>query len=258
MFSNVSVLNFDQTYHFQAQLKNPGYEWIDLSDILGTNRYCDIDAFKRIKQRLQKRKKRGVTFIGSGNYHYVTYYLLSEVKEPFTLILFDYHTDMMEEPSPSLLSCGSWVFTAIERLPLLKKGIVIGVHQELKKRIPQHLKQKVSIFTHEEIAGKVSCLQSIVSDIPTRTVYISIDKDVLDITEAVTNWDQGDMRLVELVSMLHYIAKQKKICGVDICGEYPLSPQAIFYRESQQAIQKNGKANLFLLNTIKKMNIEAV
>ena len=47
-----------------------------------------------IKRALNRRKNKGITFIGSGNYHYVSHLLLEEINKPFTLILFDHHTDM--------------------------------------------------------------------------------------------------------------------------------------------------------------------
>ena len=47
-----------------------------------------------IKRALNRRKIKGITFIGSGNYHYVSYFIIRRNKQAFTLILFDHHTDM--------------------------------------------------------------------------------------------------------------------------------------------------------------------
>ncbi|OUM86107.1 MAG: hypothetical protein BAA01_01900 [Bacillus thermozeamaize] len=256
MCSGVTVLDFDHSYHQQAHLQNPAYEWLDLSDIPGTKRYCAAESLSVIRQRLRKRKKRGVTLIGSGNYHYVTYLLLSEMKMPFSLVLFDHHTDMMEPLGATVVSCGSWVLKAVEELPLLKKVVIIGARHGTKWKIPFHLKRKISILENVPPGTAETLVRSIVSLLPTNVVYISIDKDVLDRTEVVTDWEQGTMKLQVLIGLLRGIAKYREICGIDICGEYPVSPVAMFRPEYRGAVRKNARANQVLLDTIHTLKIK--
>lgn len=250
MHRRVTVLNFDQNYLFQKHLQRPIYEWIDLSDIRHTKRYCELDSLSKINQRLQKRKNRGIAFLGSGNYHYVTFLFLSEIEEPFTLILFDHHTDMMEAPSCTMISCGSWVLQAIERLPKLQKVMIVGAGKEFANQIPPHLREKVSLFLNVGSGTIDSLSRLIVSRVPTSTVYISIDKDVLDRTDAVTDWDQGNMKIHELLRLVGSVSARFKVSGVDICGEYPLFPLDIFRAESRQIIRKNERANRMILDTV--------
>lgn len=256
MCYGVTVLDFDHNYQLQTCLHNPSYEWLDLSDIPGTKRYCVAESLSVIRKRLRKRKKRGVTLIGSGNYHYVTYLLLSEIKKPFTLVLFDHHTDMMTSPGATMVSCGSWVLKAVEELPLLKKIMIIGASQGSKRRIPPHLKRKISILEKIPPGAAEPVIRSIVPLLPTHVVYISIDKDVLDRTEVLTDWEQGTMKLQELVCFLRCIARYKQICGIDICGEYPVSPVELFRTECRLAVQKNERANRKLLDTIRALKIK--
>ena len=124
----IAVLNFDQTYQLQPCLKKKCYEWIELTDARHTSSYCDMKALAVIGERLGKRKSKGISLLGSGNYHYVTYLFLSRIQLPFTLVLFDYHTDMLSPPCQSLMSCGSWVTTSIEKLPLLKHVVLMLSH----------------------------------------------------------------------------------------------------------------------------------
>lgn len=250
MSLQVTVLNFDQTYALQTHLHRPTFEWIDLSDIQSTNRYCEMDSFAKIKRRVQRRKNRGITFLGSGNYHYVSLLFLAEIQEPFTLILFDHHTDMMEDPSPSVLSCGSWVFHAIETLPMLHKVIVVGASREFEAQIPPHVREKVTLFFYPYAGTLESLSHQIVSNVPTSTVYISIDKDVLDRSEVVTNWDQGTMTVRDLVGLVRSILAHYKVSGVDICGEFPLSPLGVFSADSGRIIRKNELANRIILDSI--------
>lgn len=50
-------------------------------------------------------------------------------------------------------------------------------------------------------------------------VYISIDKDVLRTDDAVTNWSNGDMTLMELQAVLRIVYAHENVMGVDITGE---------------------------------------
>lgn len=247
----VSILDFNHVYQSQPMFSNPDFEWIDCSDVQSSNRYCELQSLEIIKKRVSQRKNKGITFIGNGNYHYVTYLLLSEIKTPFTLLMFDHHTDMMAPPSASIISCGSWVLHALKRLPMLKKVVLIGVNEDLVDTIPEEYKKKVTLFTSKELGGNLQLLKNrILAAIATREVYISIDKDVLHPSEAVTNWDQGNMKLYELIYLLASIYDNKKVYGVDICGEQAPSPADLFCRAYIQGARINGFANQRIIETI--------
>lgn len=97
------------------------------------------------------------------------------------------------------------------------------------------------IFSASPTSGSVDSLtRQIVSIVPISAVYMSIDKGVLDWTEAVTNWDHGNMKILALVRLVRLISTHFKIAGVDICGEYPRSPLETFHRDSRQIIRKNN------------------
>ena len=51
------------------------------------------------------------------------------------------------------------------------------------------------------------------------SLYISIDKDALNTQEAATNWDQGSLTFEQLAETLQALAQNRKILGIDICGE---------------------------------------
>jgi arginase family enzyme len=238
-----TILNFDHVYQMQPKLKRGRFDWIDLSDVRHTNCYCESEALAIIQKRLRSRKAKAIALSGSGNYHYVTYLFLSDVEMPFTLVLFDHHTDMLPSPCDSVISCGSWVTTSIEECPLLKHVVIIGARSDLAGIVPAEYSSRVSVF-QEGTLGWVepSTKHAILSAIPTRNVYVSIDKDVLDEDDAITNWDQGDMRLEELLDLLSFIARHKDICGLDLCGEYPLSVTPNLSR-CMQVARINEKTN---------------
>ena len=58
-------------------------------------------------------------------------------------------------------------------------------------------------------------------------VYLSIDLDVLCRDDARTNWDQGEMRLPELLQRIDAVLAGKRLAGADICGGLTIAQGAI-------------------------------
>ena len=50
-------------------------------------------------------------------------------------------------------------------------------------------------------------------------MYISIDKDVLRKQDAVTDWSNGDMTLLQLQAVLRIIYAHERVIGVALTGE---------------------------------------
>jgi len=237
----VSVLHFDRTFEFDSHVLQPAYEQVELSDIPGTNGYCHFETLGRIARRLAKRRQRGITLIGRGNYHYASFLLAGEVKEPFTLVLFDHHADMMESPDENIISCGSWALEAMKRLPNLRLVLLVGASRDSIRQIPAGWRRRV-IAVPEEAAAAVD-VRRLVRLIPTDTVYVSVDKDVLSPLDAATDWDHGSLRLDALLGMLEAVAGAKRLAGVDVCGEYPPPPGAFRQPEARERMRKNERAN---------------
>lgn len=250
--SDVAILNLDHSYTVQSSfLHDPCCEWLDMQDVQATSRYCTSDTLLAIQRRLQHRKNTGITLIGNGNYHYVSYALLKEIKQPFTLLLFDHHTDLLPSPAPVWITCGSWVEWAMTRLPLLTFTVMVGVRPDLKDQIPPSLQTRLAVFPETEVSRTPSFAASLLRSIPTEHVYISIDKDVLHPSQALTNWDQGHLTLEDLKYLLQHLFQKKQILGADICGEWPVSPFASFRADAQAAIRKNEKANHNLIQWLR-------
>ena len=236
----VSVLKFDDTLSSQQHFQLPEYEWIDLADLQGTNGYCEIPVLKTVIERLRIRRNRGITLIGRGNYHYASYGLLTEYSEPLTLVLFDHHSDMLEPPDDEHISCGSWVTAALQNLPHVRRVVLIGVSERGKEFIPASIRSKVNVLKDYHAPLSVG---KWLKTIPTDKVYISIDKDVLTTSEAITDWEQGNMTLDQITTIINAIAMAKQVVGVDICGEYPVSPALAHTREMKEIVKLNEQAN---------------
>ena len=70
------------------------------------------------------------------------------------------------------------------------------------------------VFTYG--VGQEVPLGQLPDDLP---LYISIDKDVLSQADSITDWDQGDMTLSQMLEMLTELFENHEILGVDICGD---------------------------------------
>lgn len=245
----ISIIHFDETYFEQPKLLQHRHEDLDFRQMQHVNLFCEDDSLVLLKHQLRRRRQKGITFIGSGNYHYMSFLLLKEMTKPFTLVLFDNHPDlgMNQNQDESLLSCGSWVSYALDEIPLLQQVVIIGPTTISQTHINH---PRVVIFPFD--GRHHYSFKSILSVIHTQHVYISIDKDVLNAVEAATNWDQGVMNLQMLTQYLEMLGKHKQIEGVDICGEEHISPADMLLPDYQAMIQKNENANLTILDTCLK------
>lgn len=247
----LSLLNFDNTLHKQPWLRGYPIEWIDFSDLQGCFGYCSFDSLRKIENRLKMRKHKRITLIGNGNYHYVTYLLLSEIRQPFSLILFDHHTDLAQNSDIPLISCGSWVSTALKTLPLLDRVVIIGA--ELTNYSEDfNIPNNVTVISEQEIShfSTKDIVREVCSVLPNQPIYISIDKDVLDRENAVTNWDQGSMTLSQLLNLIRQLKRTHPLAGVDVCGELPLSPADFLSNERTQLLKKNEIANKAIVDVL--------
>ena len=65
---NIVIMDFSGIYQNEQFYEGEQISWIDLSDISGTNCYCDGDAQAQILERMEKYPVSGIYFIDSGNY----------------------------------------------------------------------------------------------------------------------------------------------------------------------------------------------
>lgn len=245
MQAGVTVLNFDGTYSLQPSFHPPACEWLDLTDLQETKGYCSPASLQTIAERLRGRRQRGVTLLGSGSYHYVTLLLLSEVREPFTLVVFDRHADFLAPLAAGVVSCGSWCRTALATLPLLRKVVLLGAAPEARLLVPEALRAKVAVFTDRTL--RRLSRQAVLSAVPTKAVYLSIDKDVLDVQDMVTDWGSGRLPLAHAADLVACLANHRRIAGMDLCGEPPFSPADALRPEAVAAARRSEEANRRLI-----------
>ena len=213
----------------QTSVHSKNGRLIDLSGINGTSCYCDEAAKREIRAKIEAEINAGesssrprINIIDCGDYHYMTALLCEPIREPFSLVLFDNHPDMQSPAFGDVLSCGGWVRTMLESNPFLRKVLIIGINPELLSETEGY-PSRVSVI--DKTATESAYLSAIQEWSPEGKLYISIDKDVLSKEFASTDWDQGDMTLDTLLSLVKACIDltHKDIIGVDICGGIPES-----------------------------------
>lgn len=216
-----TIIDFTHVYPIELRDELPNLDVIDVSDIQGTQMYCSDESLELLMERLSGCPPTGIHFIDNGNYHYVTGIFTLKIHRPYTLFLFDHHTDMQLPLIENVLSCGSWARMLLETDPFLKKLVVIGPERQAVQPLSRELRRRVLLIpeipTADEYAEKVFS-----RDIPEIPAYISIDKDVLSTYFARTNWDQGTMTLPMMEKSISDIFSHRTVIGADICGECTL------------------------------------
>lgn len=196
---------------------------IDVRDIPGTNCYLDQGAYHRVKDLVCQQPLREIHFLGSGNYHYLSYFFLGRVTSPFYLVLFDNHPDCQAPAFGDILSCGGWVKRALSDYPLLKAAFIVGANPEHVREEEPFPEKVVIVSDLERLPEQLE--STIIEPFDSPNFYISIDKDVLSPEYALTDWDQGEMSLLKLCECLSKILSFRgNILGIDICGDSKSEP----------------------------------
>ncbi len=178
-------------------------------------------------------------FMGSGDFHHLGIPLIRARRTMgMDVVVLDNHPDNMRFPWG--VHCGSWV-AHVAAMPEVHAVHVVGIHAA-DVRLGHFWEQvwgplyqaKVHYWTVQvpvEYARWVG-LSKVIHGFDTvdgmlealdqhldaqRPVYLSVDKDVLNVEDVRTNWDQGVMRQHELFEVLD--ALRSRLIGVDVTGE---------------------------------------
>lgn len=222
--------------------------WVDCSDITECDMYCSQAAEETIGERIDRFGIHGIHYIDSGNYHYVTKIMTDRIDRPFSLVVFDHHTDMQNAMINGMMSCGDWAGIVLERNRYLRQLVLIGPCDKDIQSIRVKNKDKLITFSEEELhngTGREK-IKQIDKDVP---VYISIDKDVLGRDISITNWSQGDMSLELLEHLLKPVLLHEQVLGIDICGECSHGMALLQYMEAEEI---NGKLNRELYDFLRR------
>ena len=298
---HLRLLDLDDTVTVQRSLRDAA-AWssvatVPLRDLAARLRLWSRNATMAVvRERLRREAPAGaaLTMIGSGDFHHLAVPLIEQAGAAVTVVHFDNHPDWVRW-APRW-HCGSWVNTAL-KLPHVTRVVTLGPCSDdldrpdwkggnlealstgrivifpwrrepsrVWRRIaagPGHRCEKGAIvWRNLEHSGTEANAAMILAAIETEAIWLTIDKDVLAESEALTNWDQGQMPLAEMLALIRAIGARRRIVGADVCGEFsapvmsnPLKaiearidrPQR---RSDDAGLARNEAVNRTLLRTI--------
>ena len=138
------------------------------------------------------------------------------------------------------------VTDVLEKNPFVRNIIIVGASDELISQVPVHLRDKVMFYSQAEIDHH-QAWPSKAGKLIHEPVYISIDKDVLRKQDAITDWSNGDMSLMQMQAVLRIIYAHEKVIGVDITGECSAT---LDYLSEVKDASVNNRANEELMQMI--------
>lgn len=222
-----------------------GAATVDLTAIGPAARlWADREQAAAIRRALAPELREAITFLGSGDYHYVSALLLEQFREPVTLVVFDHHPDW--DRLPPRHGCGAWVSRALEQ-PNVAQVVLVGNASadlafpsvltgdwravrtgrilQLPYAAPRRGIWPWTDLPWQELQGDPArVFGDMVERLACRRVYVSIDKDCLAAPFALTNWEEGRLTLDLLLSFLRTLREKCEIVGLDVTGEYSTGP----------------------------------
>ncbi len=262
---DIRILDVDGSLISQKNLLstyNP--EVLNLRDFsLSARLWMSRKTAQDIRKRLEGlRHLNRINLLGSGDFHHLSLAILERLREPFSLIIFDFHPDW--DMLPPFMGCGSWVGRALKDINIVKCLLIGPSSQDLSFPFIQTAslnlleRNKLEIYPYEHLPSRVflrsvpsnrsirskkglfntqicwsnlkgkdlkESFLALIKTLPVKKTYVSIDKDCLKGEHAFTNWEEGMFSLDELLMMLGLIRDNLSLIGADITGEYSDFPQ---------------------------------
>jgi len=242
----VRLLNFDDSVTRQSDfLARAAATTVDLTVPGPAARlWADCGQAAAIRRALDPGLKDAITFLGSGDYHYVSALLLEQFREPVTLVVFDQHPDW--DTLPPWYGCGAWVSRALEQGNVAQVALVGNASADLAfpSVITGNLRaarsNRMLLLPYEAPRRRVwpwsglpwrelkadppGIFADAIGRLACRQVYVSIDKDCLTAPHALTNWEEGRLTLDQLLGFIGTLRQTCEIVGLDVTGEYSAAP----------------------------------
>ncbi|MEO7148593.1 MAG: hypothetical protein ABIY40_01425 [Rhodanobacteraceae bacterium] len=217
-----------------------------------------------------------VTFMGSGDFHHLAALLIERANEPVTVLHIDNHPDWVR--LAPRWHCGSWI-NQVLRLPQVQRVVTAGpcsddlVNPARKggnlaaldtgklvlfpwQHAPSRVRGRIAdgpghtwrdgALHWRNLAERQSgeAARAILQAIPAEAVWITLDKDVLPESEALTNWDQGRMPLSAVLELIGAVGAVKRVIGADVCGEYSRPAHANLFKRAEARLDQPRHATI--------------
>jgi hypothetical protein len=209
---------------------------------------------------------------GSGDFHYLTALRLRRIAGAFVLVSFDNHPDW--DVRPPKWGCGGWVNRALELSNVRRVSVwgcgnfecwwphqifgnrraeragVLEVHPWADGRSAKDRQRRGAILRDNWRQHFEQFSQTAGGE----NVYVTIDLDCLDASEAVTNWESGRFMIEDLEWALGRLRQSSRIIGGDICGAYS-PPRYTRFKQRFAAEFDHPKIQLPSTDRIQQINL---
>ena len=81
--NDIILMDFTGTYKEQQFYQEESVSWVEVQELSGCNCYCDNEAQERLEDFIRAYPVRGIHFLDSGNYHYVSLLWLKKIQGAF-------------------------------------------------------------------------------------------------------------------------------------------------------------------------------
>jgi arginase family enzyme len=212
---------------------------------------------------------------GSGDFHYLTALRLRRISGPIGVVSFDNHPDW--DVRPPKWGCGGWVNRALEFSNVKRVSVwgcgnfecwwphqifgnrraeragVLDVHPWADDR-PARDRQRRGAILRDNWREH---FEQFLNTAGEKSVYVTIDLDCLDASEAVTNWEAGRFAIGDLEWALGRLSEYSQIIGGDVCGAYSL-PKYARFKQRFAAEFDHPKIQLPTAERIRDINLAAL
>ena len=233
------ILDFDRSVS-----PLPGESRVDLAAWQEEVRFgCTLRTLAKLERAIEGSlpDSNWAIFLGSGDYHHVSHILirrLRQLQRPLQVVVLDNHPDNMRYPFG--IHCGSWVWH-VSQLPLVSCVHVLGITSsdvEIGHAVEHHVlnlrsgrvrywcvgpnlgwMRALGIGRNASFPSVAAMLDAFAAELRGSDdgIYLSLDKDVLSPEDAHTNWDQGVMRMEEMLEMVTLL--KGRVVATDVTGE---------------------------------------
>ena len=204
---------------------------------------CSMRTYRKFVQELERTlpANHGTVLLGSGDFHHLSHALIARRNKGgmFKVVVLDNHPDNMRFPFG--IHCGSWV-RRVAALPWVSHVHVLGITSNdvgaahaWENYFTPLLRGKLTnwcVGVDVRWAGRVGLAKRFLGFDSVAALldrfaesqlhdpqptYLTIDKDVLSVDAARTNWDQGRMSEAEMLATVALF--RQRLVGSDITGD---------------------------------------
>ncbi len=230
-------LELDNAWDFPLPAEMRSLPRIDAAEIGRSLRF--ITSRRAIEKFYEQFGSRFRSFMlsGSGDFHHLSAVFVRRIREPFVILSFDNHPDW--DIRPPYWSCGAWVNRALEYR--FVEQIAVWGCGSFECRFPWRLlgnrvacranrlwvaPWKAEGTAYPDWLHPVTAMNwrgafvKYLESLHTRSVYVTIDLDCLKESDAVTNWENGQFSVEDVIWALDLIRSKAVMVGGDLCGAF--------------------------------------